>query len=80
MQEWVGNLVPKSHDEVKKYLYDLYPKHFLIWIIEDKSTGNVIGMMRISHPKYQGEQLVAGYFQRPHSNYWRKGFMKEARK
>jgi RimJ/RimL family protein N-acetyltransferase len=76
---WVGNTVPKSHADVKKYLFELYPKHFLIWMMEEKASGNVIGMMRISHPEYIGGQLVAGDSQRLHSAYWRKGFMKESR-
>lgn len=77
---WVGNTVPKSYDEVKTYLYELYPKHFLIWMIEEKVSGKVIGMMRISHPEYIEDQLVAGDSQRLQSFYWRKGFMKESRK
>ncbi len=51
MHEWVGNTIPTSYDEVKKYLYELLPEHFMIWIIEEKSSGEVIGMMRISHPE-----------------------------
>jgi RimJ/RimL family protein N-acetyltransferase len=77
---WVGNTVPKSIEEVKNYLYELYPKHFLIWMIEEKVNQNVIGMMRISHPEYQVNQLVAGDSQRLHSDYWRQGYMKESRK
>ncbi|NDI35788.1 GNAT family N-acetyltransferase [Chengkuizengella sediminis] len=80
MHEWVGNSVPTSYDEVKQYLYDLYPKHFMIWMIEEKKSNKVIGMMRISHPQYNEEKLVAGDSQRLHSCYWRKGFMKESRK
>lgn len=79
MHEWVGNSVPTTYDEVKQYLNELLPKHFMVWMIEEKKTGKVIGMMRISHPEYLGRQLIAGDSQRLHSNYWRKGFMKESR-
>lgn len=77
---WVENTSPKSQDDVKEYLYKLYPKYFLIWMIEEKVSGDVIGMMRISHPQSLEEQLVAGDSQRLHSSYWRKGYMKESRK
>jgi RimJ/RimL family protein N-acetyltransferase len=80
MHEWVGNTVPTTYDEVKKYIYELLPKHFMVWIIEEKRSGKVIGMMRISHPEHHEEHLVAGDSQRLHSNYWRKGYMKESRK
>lgn len=80
MHEWVGNTVPNSYEEMKEYLYELLPKHFMIWMIEEKNSGKVIGMMRISHPQHHGQHLVAGDSQRLHSSYWRKGFMKESRK
>ncbi|MDP5273715.1 GNAT family N-acetyltransferase [Chengkuizengella axinellae] len=80
MHEWVGNSVPTSYNEVKQYLYELYPKHFMIWMIEEKKTNKVIGMMRISHLQSIEGKLVAGDSQRLHSSYWRKGFMKESRK
>ncbi|MCP3740433.1 GNAT family N-acetyltransferase [Rossellomorea sp. BNER] len=80
MHEWVGNTVPVSLNEVKEYLYELLPNHFKIWMIEEKSSGKVIGMMRISHPEFHGQYLVAGDSQRLHSSYWRRGFMKESRK
>jgi RimJ/RimL family protein N-acetyltransferase len=80
MHTWVGNQKPTSPEEVKKYLYELYPQYFMIWMIVEKKTENVIGMIRISHPERKGEKLVAGDSQRLHSNYWRKGYMKESRK
>lgn len=80
MHEWVGNTVPTSCNEVKQYLYELLPKYFMIWMIEEIKSGKVIGMMRISYPEKKGDQLVAGDSQRLHSNFWRKGYMKESRK
>ncbi|MBM7662957.1 RimJ/RimL family protein N-acetyltransferase [Bacillus mesophilus] len=80
MHKWVGNAVPTSLDEVKHALYELYPQHFMLWMIEEKTSGKVIGMMRISHPEQRGNQLVAGDSQRLHSDYWRKGYMRESRK
>lgn len=76
---WVGNHVPTSIEEVEYNLYELYPEYFMIWMIVAKKTGRVIGMMRISHPEQEGNLLVAGDSQRLHSDYWRKGYMKESR-
>lgn len=52
----------------------------MIWMVEEKRTGDVIGMMRISYPKPDNGVMVAGDSQRLHSDYWRKGYMKESRK
>ena len=80
MHIWVGNIAPKSYDEVKDLLYELYPKYFLIWMIEELESHKIIGMMRISYPEYQDGELAAGDSQRLHSDYWRKGHMKESRR
>lgn len=80
MHLWVGNTAPKTHEEVKHMLYELYPKYFLIWMIEELESGKVIGMMRISYPEHHDGELTAGDSQRLHSDYWRKGYMKECRR
>jgi len=80
MQIWVGNTVPKTHNEVKNLLYELYPKYFLIWMIEELESNKVIGMMRISYPEYQDGKLISGDSQRLNSDYWRRGYMKESRR
>jgi len=80
MHLWTGNEVPSSIQEVEKLLLEVYPEYFMIWMIEEKRTGNVIGMMRISYPTMNEGQKVAGDSQRLHSDYWRKGYMKESRK
>ncbi|WDV47024.1 GNAT family N-acetyltransferase [Clostridiaceae bacterium M8S5] len=79
MHLWVGNNVPTDYEEIKELL-NLYTKYFILWMIEDIKTNQVIGMMRISYPEKTEEGQVAGDSQRLHSNYWRKGYMKEARK
>lgn len=80
MHLWVGNTPPKTYEEVKEMIYELYPKYFMLWMIEELETNKVIGMMRISYPEYKEGVLVAGDSQRLHSAYWRKGYMKESRK
>ncbi len=80
MHLWVGNTVPETLEEVKE-LIDIYLEaFFIIWMIEDIKTNQVIGMMRISHLERSEEGIKAGDSQRLHSNYWRKGYMKEARR
>lgn len=79
MHLWTGNTAPKSYDEVKEQLYELYPKYFMLWMIEELQTQRVIGMMRISYPEHHDGELTAGDSQRLHSDYWRRGYMKESR-
>lgn len=79
MHLWVGNTVPETLEEVKELINVVYPKYFIIWIIEDIKTTQVIGMMRISYPEKSEKGITAGDSQRLHSDYWRKGYMKEAR-
>lgn len=80
MHLWTGNTVPETLEEVKELINVVYPKYFMIWIMEDIKNNEVIGMMRISYPEKSEEGVVAGDSQRLHSDYWRKGYMKEARK
>jgi RimJ/RimL family protein N-acetyltransferase len=80
MHMWIGNTVPTKKEEIERLLTEVYPKHFLIWMIEEKGTGDVIGMMRISYPESDNGVMIAGDSQRLNSNYWRKGYMKESRK
>lgn len=80
MHLWVGNTIPKNRQEVKA-LIDIYLETFyIIWMMEDINTNHVIGMMRISNFEASEEGIKAGDSQRLHSNYWRKGYMKEARR
>ncbi len=79
MHMWTGNTVPIEREEMEHLLLDVYPKYFLIWMIHEKRTGVVIGMMRISYPESDDGVMVAGDSQRLHSDYWRKGYMKESR-
>lgn len=80
MHLWTGNTVPETLEEVKELINVVYPKYFMIWIMEDIKTNQVIGMMRITPPEKSEEGIIAGDSQRLHSDYWRKGYMKEARK
>ncbi|WP_105616415.1 GNAT family N-acetyltransferase [Vallitalea okinawensis] len=78
MHNWTGNTVPKTVDEIEALLR-VYEKVLNVWMIEEKASNKVIGMMRLSFPEVHNGELVAGDSQRLHSNYWRKGHMKEAR-
>lgn len=75
---YVGNQVPKSINEIKTLL-EVYESVFMNWIILEKTSEKVIGIMRLSEPSEEDGLIVAGDSQRLHSDYWRKGFMKEAR-
>lgn len=77
MHKWV--IFPNTYEEIEAIFFELYPKIFLTWMIIEKKTSEVIGMMRISHPDYENGLKVAGDSQRLHSNYWRRGYMKESR-
>lgn len=79
MHKWTGNTVPKTIDEVEELL-KIYEKVFHVWMMEEKASNKVIGMMRLSFPEEHNGKLIAGDSQRLHSDYWRKGHMKEARK
>lgn len=79
MHEWTGNTVPKTVEEIEKLL-NIYNDVLYVWMIEEKSSNEVIGMMRLSFPEKRDGKLIAGDSQRLHSSYWRKGHMKEARK
>lgn len=80
MHIWTGNSVPTNKEEIERLLLEVYPKYFLMWMIEEKRTNKVIGMMRISYPESDAGVMIAGDSQRLHSDYWRKGYMKESRK
>lgn len=78
IHKYVGNTVPETIDEMIDLL-KLYEEHFINWMIISNSTQKVIGIMRLSKPTKENELLVAGESQRLHSDYWRKGYMKEAK-
>lgn len=80
MHLWVGNSLPEDLETFKRDIQAVYPKGMMIWMMIEKATGKMIGMMRLSHPQKEPEGMVSGDSQRLHSDYWRKGFMKEARK
>lgn len=76
---WVDNTIPENSNEIKELL-SLYNKKMYVWTIFDKCNSDIIGIMRLSHPEIINGKKSAGDSQRLHSDYWRKGYMKEARK
>lgn len=76
---YVGNTVPETLEDVIKLL-QVYETHFLNWMILEKDTRQVIGLLRISKPQCENGILSAGESQRLASRYWRKGHMKEAKR
>lgn len=79
IHRYVGNTVPGSIDDIIKLL-ELYDEHFVNWMIISNATEEVIGIMRLGKPIIENGLLVAGESQRLHSDYWRKGYMREAKK
>ncbi len=79
IHKYVGNTVPQSIDEVICLLKE-YEKHFINWMIISNETDSVIGIIRLGKPQTENGILVAGESQRLSSKYWRKGYMKEAKK
>jgi len=75
----VGNTAPKNLQEIHELL-KLYDEYFINWMIILNSTQEVIGIMRLGKPIKDDGLIVAGESQRLHSDYWRKGHMKEAKK
>ncbi|MBI9013067.1 MAG: GNAT family N-acetyltransferase [Clostridiales bacterium] len=78
LHEYVGNTIPKNIEEIKDLL-GIYDELLINWMIIDRQTNRIIGIMRLSKPVMENNRLEAGESQRLHSNYWRKGHMKEAK-
>lgn len=76
---WVDNKIPKDSEEIKNLL-NLYNENMHVWTIFDKHNSDIIGIMRLSHPEVVNGEKSSGDSQRLHSDYWRKGYMKEARR
>lgn len=76
---WVGNNTPKDIDEIK-VLLNIYVENMYVWTIFDNRNSKIIGIMRLSYPEFINGKLTSGDSQRLLSSYWRKGYMKEARK
>ncbi|KAB3529429.1 GNAT family N-acetyltransferase [Alkaliphilus pronyensis] len=79
IHKYVGNTVPVSIDDIIKLL-NSYDEYFVNWMIISNETQDVIGIIRLGKPVIENGLLVAGESQRLHSNYWRKGYMREAKK
>lgn len=79
IHKYVGNTVPKNLEEVVELL-KLYEIYFINWMIISNDTRELIGIMRLGKPTKDEGLIVSGESQRLHSNYWRKGHMKEAKK
>lgn len=79
MHLWTGNNIPSSVENVKKLL-TIYQSVMYNWVIINIETSKLIGIMRISFPKDANGVLSAGDSQFLHSDFWRKGYMKEARR
>lgn len=76
---WVGNNIPKDIDETGSLL-SMYNSQMYIWTIFNRESNEIIGLMRLSYPEVINGGVTSGESQRLHSKYWRKGYMKEARK
>lgn len=79
IHKYVGNTVPKNLEEIIELL-KLYEIHFINWMIISNDTQELIGIIRLEKPIKDKGLIVSGESQRLHSNYWRKGYMKEAKK
>ena len=79
IHEYTGNTVPKSIDEIVTLL-KRYEKYFYSWIIISNESLAVIGIIRLGKPEMENGILVAGESQFLMSEYWRKGYMKEAKR
>lgn len=79
IHKYVGNTVPKDLEEIVELL-KLYEIHFMNWMIISNDTQELIGIIRLGKPSKDKGLIVSGESQRLHSNYWRKGYMKEAKK
>ena len=75
---YTGNTVPKNIHEIEVLLRK-YEQYFMNWIIISNETKNVIGIIRLGKPQMENGILVAGESQFLASQYWRKGYMKEAK-
>lgn len=76
---WTGNSVPNDVNEIRNLLRT-YEKQMIVWTIINKQNNEIIGIMRLSHPEIINGVVISGDSQRLLSSYWRKGYMKEARK
>ena len=79
IHKYTGNTVPKCPDETAELLKK-YEKYFLNWMIIANESHRVIGIIRLGKPEMENGILVAGESQFLASEYWRKGYMKEAKK
>lgn len=78
IHKYVGNTVPSTIEEIIELL-NLYEEYFINWMIVSNEIHEVIGIMRLGKPSTENGIIVAGESQRLHSDYWRKGYMKEAK-
>ncbi len=79
IHKYVGNIVPKNLEEIVELL-KLYEMYFMNWMIKLRYTQELIGIIRLGKPNQDKWLIVSGESQRLHSNYWRKGHMKEVKK
>ena len=76
--KYTGNTVPKNVEEIEALLRK-YQQYFVNWVIISNETKNVIGIIRLGKPEMENGILVAGESEFIASQYWRKGYMKEAK-
>ena len=79
IHRYTGNTVPKCPEETAALLKK-YETCFLNWMIIANGSQTVIGIIRLGKPEMENGILVAGESQFLASEYWRKGYMKEAKK
>ena len=79
IHKYTGNTVPESMDEIVDLL-NKYEKYFLNWMIISNESHALIGIIRLGKPEMENGKLIAGESQFLLSQYWRKGYMKEAKK
>lgn len=78
IHKYTGNTVPETVEEIAALLRK-YEEFFLNWMIISNESQKVIGIIRLGKPAMENGVLVAGESQFLLSQYWRKGYMKEAK-
>ena len=78
IHKYTGNTVPETVEEIAALLRK-YQQYFVNWAIISNETQNVIGIIRLGKPEMENGILVAGESEFLASQYWRKGYMKEAK-